>query len=131
MATPAISDFGSEYLKETYLKPAIAGDMVASIAVTEPGAGSDLANVQTKATLVGDEWVIDGQKVWISTAQVAEKILILARTTPLDQVTSHTDGLSLFYTDLDRSCVEVREIEKMGRKAVDSLRVEVQEFRHK
>jgi acyl-CoA dehydrogenase len=67
--------------------------------------------------------VLNGTKVWISTAQVAEKMLILARTTPLDETTEHTGGLSLFYTDLDRRFVEVREIDKMGRKAVDSNQV--------
>ena len=64
--------------------------------------------------------MLSGQKVWISTAQVAEKMLILARTTPIEDCKHPTLGLSLFYTDLDRRFVEVREIEKMGRKAVDS-----------
>ena len=64
--------------------------------------------------------MVNGQKVWISTAQVAEKILLLARTTPLDEVKTPTRGLSLFYTDFDRSRIAVHEIEKMGRKAVDS-----------
>ncbi len=68
----------------------------------------------------GDRYVVNGQKIWISTAQVATKILLLARTTPLEQVAKPTHGLSLFYTDLDRSRIEVREIEKLGRKAVDS-----------
>ena len=68
----------------------------------------------------GDRYVVHGQKVWISTAQVADKILLLARTTPLEEVKKPTDGLTLFYTDLDRQRIEVREIEKMGRKAVDS-----------
>jgi acyl-CoA dehydrogenase len=71
----------------------------------------------------GDRYVVSGQKIWISTAQVANKVLLLARTTPLEAVTEPTRGLSLFYTDLDRRCVEVREIEKMGRKAVDSNEV--------
>jgi acyl-CoA dehydrogenase len=68
----------------------------------------------------GDRYVVHGQKVWISTAQVADKILLLARTTPLEEVKKPTEGLSLFYTDLDRTFVTVREIEKMGRKCVDS-----------
>jgi acyl-CoA dehydrogenase len=68
----------------------------------------------------GDDYVLTGRKIWISTAQVANKMLIIARTTPIDQVAKPTQGLSLFYTDLDRSKIEVREIEKMGRKAVDS-----------
>jgi acyl-CoA dehydrogenase len=68
----------------------------------------------------GDRYVVDGQKVWISTAQVADKILLLARTTPLEECKRPTEGLSLFYTDFDRSRIEVREIDKMGRKAIDS-----------
>ena len=61
-----------------------------------------------------------GQKIWISTAQVAERVLLLARTTPLEEVKKRTEGLSLFYTALDRNYVEARVIDKMGRKAVDS-----------
>ena len=80
MATPAIAEFGSEYLKETYLKPAIAGEVVASIAVTEPGAGSDLASVQTFAERKGDKWVINGHKVWTSLAHFAEWMIVLLRT---------------------------------------------------
>ena len=71
----------------------------------------------------GDRYVVHGQKVWISTAQVADKMLLLARTTRLEDVTDPTQGLSLFYTDLDRTFVDVREIDKMGRKAVDSNEV--------
>jgi acyl-CoA dehydrogenase len=67
--------------------------------------------------------VVNGQKIWTSTAQVADKILLLARTTPLDSVRKKTEGLSLFYTTLDRAKVEVRRIDKMGRKAVDSNQV--------
>ncbi|MPM52802.1 Acyl-CoA dehydrogenase fadE12 [bioreactor metagenome] len=70
----------------------------------------------------GDKYVVHGQKVWISTAQVADKILLLARTTPLEELSpkQHSKGLTLFYTDLDRSKIDVRLIEKMGRKCVDS-----------
>ena len=70
----------------------------------------------------GDHYVVSGQKVWISTAQVANKMLLLARTTPVEDAQG-TEGLSLFYTDVDRSAIEVREIPKMGRKAVDSNQV--------
>ena len=68
-------------------------------------------------------YVLSGQKIWTSTAQVANKMLILARTTPLEDVSRPTDGLSLFYTDFDRRHIEVREIDKMGRKAVDSNQI--------
>jgi len=76
-----------------------------------------------RAERAGDHYILSGQKVWISTAQVADKMLILARTTPIEECKKPTFGLSLFYTDLDRRFVEVREIEKMGRKAVDSNQV--------
>ncbi len=76
----------------------------------------------------GDKYVVNGQKVWISTAQVAEKILLLARTTPLEEVKSPTHGLSLFYTDFDRRRITVHEIEKMGRKSVDSNELFFEDF---
>jgi len=79
--------------------------------------------VNTKAERRGSNYLISGQKVWISTAQVAEKVLLLARTTPIDECERPAQGLTLFYTDLDRRYVEVREIAKMGRKAIDSNQV--------
>jgi len=115
--------FGTDEQKSRMLPPLIAGKERACFAVTEPDAGLDTTRLKTRAERRGDRYVINGQKVWISTAQVAEKILILARTTPLEDVRKPTEGLSLFYTDLNRDCIEVREIEKMGRKAVDSNQV--------
>lgn len=112
--------FGSEAQKQRFLPPLIEGRDKACFAVTEPDAGLDTTHLKTQAVRDGDHYVLTGRKIWISTAQVANKMLIIARTTPLDQVAKSTDGLSLFYTDLDRTRVEVREIEKMGRKAVDS-----------
>jgi acyl-CoA dehydrogenase len=112
--------FGTEEQKRRMLPPLIAGKDKACFAVTEPNVGLDTLKLKTKAVKQGDRYVLSGQKIWISTAQVATKMLILARTTPLDEVSSRTQGLSLFYTDLDRSFVDVREIPKMGRKAVDS-----------
>lgn len=88
--------------------------------MTEPTTGLDTTKLKTRAVRQGDRYVVHGQKVWISTAQIADKILLLARTTPLEEVKKPTEGLSLFYTDLDRTFVTVREIEKMGRKCVDS-----------
>ncbi|QGZ57552.1 acyl-CoA dehydrogenase family protein [Paraburkholderia acidiphila] len=112
--------FGNEAQKQRFLPPLIEGSDKACFAVTEPDAGLDTTHLKTQAVRNGDHYVLTGRKIWISTAQVANKMLIIARTTPLDQVAKPTDGLSLFYTDLDRTRVEVREIEKMGRKAVDS-----------
>jgi acyl-CoA dehydrogenase len=115
--------FGTPEQKARMLPPLIAGAERACFAVTEPNTGLDTTSLQTRAERQGDRYVINGQKVWISTAQVAEKILILARTTPLEKVARRTEGLSLFYTTLDRSRVQVTEIAKMGRKAVDSNQV--------
>ncbi|MCW3475313.1 acyl-CoA dehydrogenase family protein [Limobrevibacterium gyesilva] len=115
--------FGSDAQKRRMLPPLIAGREKACFAVTEPNAGLDTTHLTTRAEKRGDRYVVNGQKVWISTAQVAGKMLLLARTTPIEQVRKSTQGLSLFYTTLDRSRVEVREIEKMGRKSVDSNQV--------
>ena len=112
--------FGTEAQKQRFLPPLIAGTDKACFAVTEPDAGLDTTSLKTRAVWDGEHYIISGRKIWISTAQVANKMLIIARTTPRDQVAKPTEGLSLFYTDLDRSRIEVREIEKMGRKAVDS-----------
>jgi len=115
--------FGTENQKKRFLPPLIAGEEQACFAVTEPDAGLNTTKLKTRADLKGDRYVVSGSKVWISTAQVAQKMLLLARTTPIEEVKKPTHGLSLFYTDLDRRFVEVREIEKMGRKAVDSNQV--------
>jgi acyl-CoA dehydrogenase len=112
--------YGSEEQKRRMLPPIVAGAEKACFAVTEPNAGLETGKLQTRAERHGDRYVITGAKIWISTAQVADKMLILVRTTPREAVRKPTDGLSLFYTALDRRFVEVREIEKMGRKAVDS-----------
>lgn len=111
---------GNDEQKARWLPPIINGENKACFGVTEPNTGLNTLKLKTMAVRNGDRYVVNGQKVWISTAQVAHKIMLLARTTPLDQVTSPTHGLSLFYTDLDRSKIEVREIDKLGRKAVDS-----------
>ena len=112
--------YGSEEQKRRILPPIVTGAEKACFAVTEPNAGLETGKLQTRAERHGDRYVITGAKIWISTAQVADKMLILVRTTPREAVRKSTDGLSLFYTALDRRFVEVREIEKMGRKAVDS-----------
>ncbi|MFN0303041.1 MAG: acyl-CoA dehydrogenase family protein [Burkholderiales bacterium] len=112
--------FGSEDQKRRALPPLIAGTDRACFAVTEPDAGLNTLRLKTRAVRDGDRYVITGQKIWTSTAQIANKILMLVRTTPIEEVTKPTGGLTLFYTDLDRRHIEVREIAKMGRKAVDS-----------
>lgn len=114
--------FGNEEQKQRWLPPLIQGRDKACFGVTEPNSGLNTLKLQTRAVREGDHYVVSGQKVWISTAQVANKILLLARTTPVEEAKG-TEGLSLFYTDLDRAHIEVREIEKMGRKAIDSNQV--------
>jgi acyl-CoA dehydrogenase len=112
--------FGSDEQKKRMLPPLVSGKDKACFAVTEPDAGLDTLKLKTAALRDGDRYLLSGQKIWISTAQVASKMLILARTTPIENVARRTEGLSLFYTDLDRRFVDVREIPKMGRSAVDS-----------
>ena len=106
--------FGSEAQKQRMLPPLIAGKERACFAVTEPNTGLNTRKLKTKAERKNGNYVVSGQKVWISTAQVAEKVLLLARA---------EKGLTLFYTDFDRRHIEVREIDKMGRHAVDSNQV--------
>jgi acyl-CoA dehydrogenase len=106
--------FGSAEQKRRMLPPLIAGKERACFAVTEPNTGLNTRKIKVKAERRGGSYLVSGQKVWISTAQVAEKVLLLARA---------DKGLTLFYTDFDRRHIEVREIEKMGRHAVDSNQV--------
>jgi acyl-CoA dehydrogenase len=111
---------GTDEQKQRFLPPLIAGKDRTCFGVTEPNAGLDTSRIETRAEKTNAGWVVNGRKIWTSTAQSANKILLLARTTPREQARKPTLGLSLFYTDLDRKYVEVQEIEKMGRKAVDS-----------
>ncbi|MBW7850300.1 MAG: acyl-CoA/acyl-ACP dehydrogenase [Rhodospirillales bacterium] len=111
---------GTEEQKRAWLPPIIRGEHRACFGVTEPNAGLDTARIQTRAERQGGEYLVHGAKIWTSTAQSANKILLLARTAPLEATPNPIDGLTLFYTDLDRRHVQVKEIEKMGRKAVDS-----------
>jgi acyl-CoA dehydrogenase len=112
--------FGTEEQKQRFLTPLIKGEEKACFAVTEPDAGLDTTRLKTRAVRSGNGYAVHGQKIWISTAQVADRVLLLARTTPLEEVKKPIEGLSLFYTALDRKYVEARVIDKMGRKAVDS-----------
>ena len=112
--------FGTDEQKRRMLPPLIKGEESACFGVTEPNAGLDTTNLQVRAERSGDGYVIHGQKHWTSMAQRANKVLLLARTTARSEVKKKTEGLSLFYTDLNRDYVEIREIHKMGRSAVDS-----------
>ncbi|SLN11430.1 Acyl-CoA dehydrogenase fadE12 [Oceanibacterium hippocampi] len=112
--------FGDEEQRQRWLPDLIRGAVKTCFGVTEPDAGLNTTAITTRAERDGNGYIIHGRKMWTSTAQEADKIMLLARTTPREQCARPTDGLSLFYTDLDRAQVEVREIGKMGRKAVDS-----------
>jgi acyl-CoA dehydrogenase len=112
--------YGTEEQKRRMLPPLIEGRDKAAFGVTEPNAGLNTTEITLRADRHGDHYRINGTKIWTSTAQEANKILLLARTTPLDQVKRKSHGMTLFYTDLDRAHVEIRLIHKMGRHAVDS-----------
>ncbi|MEJ0061273.1 MAG: acyl-CoA dehydrogenase family protein [Terricaulis sp.] len=114
-----IVKFGTEAQKARFLPPAIDGTDKACFAVTEPNSGLDTASLETKAERTNSGYRINGRKIWTTNAQRANKILILARTTPKDQAKRPTDGLSLFYADFDRAKIEAQPIPKMGRKAVE------------
>ena len=112
--------FGTEAQKEAVLPPLIAGKDRVCFGVTEPDAGLNTTALKTRAVPVPGGYRITGQKLWTSTAQIANKILLIARTTPREEAARPTEGLTLFYTDLDRSAITVNAIPKMGRAAVDS-----------
>lgn len=112
--------FGTEEQKNRMIRPMAEGREKACFAVTEPNTGLNTTQLKLRAEKRGSHYHVTGQKVWISTAQVADRILLLARTTPLEDVTKATHGLSLFYTKFDRERIKAREIEKMGRKCIDS-----------
>jgi acyl-CoA dehydrogenase len=111
---------GSENLKRRTLPRVATGDLHVCFGVTEPGAGLDTSRITTFAKRAGDHYVVNGRKVWISKALESEKILLLTRTQSYDDVVKKTDGMTLFLTDLDRSRIDIRPIPKMGRNAVSS-----------
>lgn len=121
--------FGTEAQQSRWLPPLIRGEEKACFAVTEPDAGLNTTRIGTVARREDGGYRVSGRKIWISTAQVSDRMLLLARTTPLAECRKPTEGLSLFYTTLDRKRVEVREIEKMGRKAVDSNLLFIEDLR--
>ena len=117
MATPAINEFGSQYLKDTYLKAAIAGDMIGAIAVTEPDAGSDVAAIKTMATEDGDDWVINGSKMYITNGTQADFFTLLARTS--DEPGYHSFSLFVVPSDLPGVTVG-RKLDKLGIRISDT-----------
>jgi acyl-CoA dehydrogenase len=120
---------GSEDLKRRNLPRIVNGDLHACFGVTEPGAGLDTTRITTFARRDGDHYVVNGRKVWISKAQESEKVLLLTRTTKFEDAKKKTDGLTLFFTDLDRDHVDIRPIDKMGRNAVSSNELFIDDLR--
>ena len=116
----AVVTNGDREQKERMLRPLILGEDKACFGVTEPDAGLDTTSIKTFAHKVDGGYRVSGRKMWTSSGQVANKIVLLTRTTPKDQCRKPTDGMTLFYTDLDHDQIEVRRIDKMGRNAVDS-----------
>lgn len=120
---------GSDELKAETLPRIVTGDLHVCFGVTEPGAGLDTTRITTFARRDGDDYVINGRKIWISKALESEKILLLTRTTKFEDAAKKTEGLTLFLTDLDRDHVEIRPIPKMGRNAVSSNALFIDELR--
>jgi citronellyl-CoA dehydrogenase len=119
MATPALARFGSDYLKDTYLKPAIAGDLVAAIAVSEPGAGSDVAGIKTSARRVGGDYVISGSKMWITSGTQADWACMLVNTG--DGAVDRHSGKSLIVVPLDAVGVDRKQkLDKLGQRSSDT-----------
>ena len=112
--------FGTPEQRQRWLPPLVEGKDQCCFGFTEPDAGLNTTAIKTFAQKVPGGYVVNGQKVWTSTAQVANKIMLLTRTTRLEDCKRPTDGITIFYTDLDRSKIDVHRIPKMGRKAVDS-----------
>ncbi|OIB55685.1 acyl-CoA dehydrogenase family protein [Natrialba sp. SSL1] len=114
MAAVGIREYGTEAQKETYLPDIANGKRNFSIGITEPEAGTNTLNVATKAEKDGDEYVLNGQKAWITFSDRAENMIIVTRTTPREEVDRGTDGISLFIVDMDDSNIDVSPIDKHG-----------------
>lgn len=120
---------GSAELKQRTLPRVARGELHVCFGVTEPGAGLDTSRITTFARRDGDHYVVNGRKVWISKALESEKILLLARTRKYDEVEKKTSGMTLFLTDIDRDHIDIRPIPKMGRNAVSSNEVFIDDLR--
>lgn len=115
-----VAHFGTEEQQHRMIPPILSGEQKMCFAVTEPNVGLDTTKLKTRAEKVDGGYLVNGEKIWITNAHVADKMLLLARTTPLEECTRKTHGLSVFFTDLDPAKIEARLIPKMGRHAVGS-----------
>ena len=124
-ATQPLAKFGTKEQLESTIPKIISGEYRTCFGVTEPNTGLDTTKLKTFAKKQGDKYVISGQKIWITCAQVAKKMILLARTTPIEEVKKKSEGLSMFCIDLDRSKpgLEMKKIKKMGGRAVDANEV--------
>ncbi|MEM6497511.1 MAG: acyl-CoA dehydrogenase family protein [Pseudomonadota bacterium] len=121
--------YGTDEQRKEFLPPIISGDLMTSFGVTEPDAGLDTTQIKTFARRDGDDYVINGRKIWNSCAQQADRILLLTRTEEAGKGDKRADGMTLFFCELDREKVEIREIPKMGRHAVNSNMLFIDDLR--
>ncbi|KAI6892378.1 acyl-CoA dehydrogenase [Hortaea werneckii] len=126
-ATQPVAKFATDDQRDRFLRKIISGEWRTCFGVTEPNTGLETLKLKTLATPTqdGSGYHISGQKIWISSAQVATKMVLLARTTPLEEVTKPSEGLSMFYIDFDLNApgLEAKRIKKMGGRAVDANQV--------
>jgi len=127
MATPALARFGSHELKEQFLEPSIKGDMVACLGVSEPGAGSDVASIQTTAKSDGDDFVINGGKMWITNGTQADWMCCLANTSKSRDI---HDNKSLICVPMDSAGVTIaKKIDKIGMQSSDTAQIYLEDVR--
>jgi acyl-CoA dehydrogenase len=123
-----VARFGTPEQQQRMIPPVLSGAERMCFAVTEPNVGLDTTSLKTRAEAVQGGYLVNGEKIWITNAHVADRIMLLARTTPLDRVKRKTEGLSLFYTRLDREAIDHKLIPKMGRAAVGSNMLFINDF---
>ncbi|KAF2193827.1 acyl-CoA dehydrogenase NM domain-like protein [Zopfia rhizophila CBS 207.26] len=130
-ATQPVAKFATPEQRRRMLPKLVAGEWRTCFGVTEPNTGLETLKLRTLAKKDGDHYLISGQKIWISSAQVASKMVLLARTTPLEEVKKPSEGLSLFFIDLDKNApgLELKRIKKMGGRAIDANEVFFDNFR--
>jgi len=130
-ATQPVAKFATPEQRKRLLPKLISGETRTCFGVTEPNTGLETLKLRTRAERDGDHYNITGQKIWISSAQVATKMILLARTTPLEEVKKASDGLSLFFIDFDpnQPGLELKKIMKMGGRAVDANEVFFENYR--
>jgi len=130
-ATQPVAKFATDEQKKRLLPKLISGEVRTCFGVTEPNTGLETLKLKTRADKDRDGYLVSGQKIWISSAQVATKMILLARTTPLEEVKKASEGLSLFFIDFDKSQpgLELRKIRKMGGRAVDANEVFFDNYR--